>query len=149
MCPFCADQTHWISRCVKIWGATNAGRDFLGADKAAQRARAAFQGMLVGTFAMTAANDVDVDDVFLSFQDDAVCALCDDQAVTYGLCLIFDTSPTLLHLNEVFTDVTNLTHDQIALANDAWDHQRGVIMDHIHLAQTPEAVVPWARFASA
>jgi hypothetical protein len=43
-CPFCkgadgTDADHWISRCLKIWCASDAGKTFFGIDKAVTKSR--------------------------------------------------------------------------------------------------------------
>ena len=88
-CPFCKDRPdHWISRCLKIWCASDAGRKFFGIDKAALRARE-MQQLYMQTFedvlAFYASHDADDENAFafgeLTHESPTmqyVCAMCEE-----------------------------------------------------------------------
>ena len=47
LCILCLDPDHLLNRCLKMWSATDQGRQFLGVDRASQRTREALDAALL------------------------------------------------------------------------------------------------------
>jgi hypothetical protein len=103
-CDLCTVKDHWLNRCLKVFAATNQGRKFFGADKAAQRVRTALGNKLSYLDVLTLYHMCDTDD---------------NDAVQSGLCDVMQQSDVLCAINDetmVVTDTAAIAEFDLARA---------------------------------